>query len=57
MNIAEMVVLGEIDLIVRFPPNGDFVFLGDDKAIVDVGALDDFESYDSLFGNLHLKLI
>ena len=57
MDIAEVVVFGEVYFVMGFSADGDFVFFGDDKAIVDVGALDDFESYDSLFGNLHLKLI
>lgn len=57
MDIAEMMIFRKIDLIVRFPANGDFFFLRNNKAVVNVGALDNFESYDRLFGNLNLKLV
>ena len=57
MDIAQMMIFRKIDLIVRFPANGDFFFLRNNKAVVNVGALDNFESYDRLFGNLNLKLV
>lgn len=36
MHIAEMMVLGETDLIMRFAPNCDFVLFRNHKAIVNV---------------------
>lgn len=49
MDIAEMMVIGKVDLVMGFAANGNFVFFGDDKAIIYVGAFNNFESDDSLF--------
>ena len=52
-----MMIIGEVNFIMSFTANGDFILLWDDEAIVYIGSFDDFEGDCGLLGHLNLELI
>ena len=45
MDIAKMVIIRETNLIMWFSPNCYFIFFWHDKAGINIGALDNFQSH------------
>jgi hypothetical protein len=57
VDVAEMVVLWEIDLVVGFTSDCYFVFLWHDETVTDIGSLYNLESHQEFIGHGDLELV
>ena len=57
MDIAQMVVVGEVDLIMGFPSNRDLILLRENKTKVLIGTFYNLKSHKMFIGHIDFELV